>query len=48
MYFQSFGIGLHRFSAESATRPQVKQMNLGLRVNFFISSKSPLLANMHR
>jgi hypothetical protein len=38
------GMGLHRFSLQSATRPQLKQMNSGFRVRVFISSNFLLLA----
>lgn len=38
------GIGLHRFSSELAVRPQLKHINSGDLVIFFISSNKPLLA----
>ncbi len=45
---QSRGMGLQIFLSESATRPQLKQMYLGLLASFFISSNFSWLASRQR
>jgi len=46
--YASSGIGLQRFVAESATRPQLKQRNFGSFTRALISSSLPSLANTQR